>query len=156
MLGSTPRGASRPSAAPTRLRLPCLQRPLYGPIDELPCPLVGCLGGRFDLLDDVGLIPLEIPNPAAAGAAHFVSRRRVVVQSGWSPLCAKHIRPWNSCRFESKDWSVAHGRQWQLLASASRGRKSSGSSTGVGLIQSRQQIGIVRWKKKIRRSLPRG
>jgi hypothetical protein len=54
MLGSTPRGASRPSAAPTRLRLPCLQRPLYGPIDELPCPLVGCLRGRFDLLDDVG------------------------------------------------------------------------------------------------------
>jgi predicted ester cyclase len=131
MPGSALRGASLPSAASTRLGLPCLQPPLYGPIDELPCPLVGCLGSRFDLLDDVGLIPLEIPNTAAAGAAYCVFWRRVVVQRGWSPRCAKHIRPWNSCRFESKDWSVALGRQWQLLARASRGRKSSGSSSGV-------------------------
>jgi hypothetical protein len=65
MPGSALRGASLPSAASTRLGLPCLQPPLYGPIDELPCPLVGCLGSRFDLLDDVGLIPLEIPNTAA-------------------------------------------------------------------------------------------
>lgn len=30
-------------------------------------------------------------------------------------LRAELIRPRNLCRFESKNWSVAHGRHWQLL-----------------------------------------
>jgi hypothetical protein len=144
MPGSAPRGASRPSVASMRLRLPCRQRPLYGPIDELPCPLVSCLGSRFALLDDVGLIPLEIPNPAA-GAAHFVFRRRVVIQRGWHHSAPSTFGVGIRVDLKARTGVLPHGRQWQIFVRASRGRKSSGSSSGVGLIQSRQQTGIVRW-----------
>jgi hypothetical protein len=141
MPGSALRGASLLSAASTRLRLPCLQRRLYGPIDELPCPLVGCLGSRFDLLDDVGLIPLEIPNTAAAAAAHFVFRRRVVAQRGWLPLCPSTFGRGIHVDLKAKTGVLLMAGSGSFLAMTCIASSEIGRSVVgcLGLIQSRKQ-----------------